>query len=105
LKFDAPWEGPFCAYVTIIHAPDKYQMYYRGASGYETRVTCYAESADGVTWTKPALNLFPTQEGAATNMVLADAGKVTHNSSPFYDSSAVEVSPNLPGRQYESTLS
>jgi hypothetical protein len=87
LKFDAPWEGPFCAYVTVIHAPDKYQMYYRGASGDESQVTCYAESADGVTWTKPALSLFPTPGHATTNIVLADTEKVTHNFSPFFDSS------------------
>ena len=30
LAFDKPWEGAFCAYVTVIKAPDKYQMYYRG---------------------------------------------------------------------------
>ncbi len=30
LAFDKPWEGPFCAYVTVIKAGDKYQMYYRG---------------------------------------------------------------------------
>ncbi len=32
LKFDAPWEGAFCAYLTVIHADDKYQMWYRGAA-------------------------------------------------------------------------
>lgn len=86
LKFDANWEGAFCAYVTVIHASDKYQMYYRGASGDESQVTCYAESADGVRWVKPALKLFPARDGVATNIVLADAGKVTHNLSPFFDS-------------------
>ncbi|MHC4432328.1 MAG: hypothetical protein ACYTBS_10855, partial [Planctomycetota bacterium] len=53
LKFDEPWEGPFCGYVTVIKDRDKYRFYYRGlpkagrdGSGLET--TCYAESADGI---------------------------------------------------------
>jgi hypothetical protein len=92
LPFDKPWEGAFCAYVTVIKAaPDKYQMYYRGhsrASGGDqdkNQVTCYAESSDGITWTKPSLDLFPRGEHKANNIVLADAAPVTHNFSPFLD--------------------
>src|SRR5438105_3856896 len=39
LDFDKPWEGVFCAYVTILHPGDKYQAYYRGASGKSTSNT------------------------------------------------------------------
>jgi hypothetical protein len=46
---------------------DRYRLYYRcqppGGSedGDEHQVTCYAESPDGVTWTKPNLGLFEFQ--------------------------------------------
>jgi hypothetical protein len=85
LKFDQPWEGPFCAYVTVIHAGPKYQMFYRGAFGENPQVTCYAESSDGISWTKPQLDLHPDSNGGKTNIVIANAGKVTHNFSPFLD--------------------
>src|SRR3954471_14889546 len=32
LQFNAPWEGPFCAYVTVIHDGDQFKAYYRGKS-------------------------------------------------------------------------
>jgi hypothetical protein len=91
LAFDKPWEGPFCAYVTVIRAADRYQMYYRGmrstAGGDQDKdqVTCYAESTDGITWTKPELDLFPRAEHPTNNIILADAAPVTHNFSPFID--------------------
>jgi hypothetical protein len=90
LQFDAPWEGRFCAYATLLNpAPGKYQMYYRGMNGgsdtSDGQVTCYAESADGVHWTKPDLDLFPVDGHAKTNIVLAHAAPVTHNFSPFLD--------------------
>jgi hypothetical protein len=94
LAFDAPWEGPFCAYVTVLKAQDRYQMYYRGMSHVgtgdddEQQVTCYAESADGITWTKPSLDLFPRNGHEKTNIVLADVAPVTHNFSPFIDARA-----------------
>src|SRR5215510_13972400 len=58
LRFDKPWEGAFCGYATVIHDGPRYRLYYRGlpASGRDgsgAEVTCYAESRDGVTWTKP----------------------------------------------------
>ena len=91
LAFDAPWEGPFCAYVTVIKSPDKYQLYYRGlanaAAGDQDKnqVTCYAESGDGIAWTKPSLDLFPRDGHKTNNIILANAAPVTHNFSPFLD--------------------
>ena len=91
LAFDQPWEGAFCAYVTVIRAPDKFQMYYRGHASSargdrdEAQVTCYAESSDGIRWTKPALDLYPREGHPTNNIVLADAAPVTHNFSPFID--------------------
>gem|GEM_PF-303896 len=90
LKFDAPWEGPFCGYVTVIKDRDKYRFYYRGLpqagrDGGSREVTCYAESSDGIHVVKPKLNLFTVQGSASNNVVLADVAPVHHNFSPFLD--------------------
>ncbi len=92
LAFDKPWEGPFSGYVTILHGNEKYHAYYRGSTSSEKKdtgdhqVVCYAESADGIHWTRPALTLFPRHGAATTNIVLADAAPDTHNFSPLIDS-------------------
>jgi hypothetical protein len=107
LAFDKPWEGPFCAYVTIIHAADgKYQAYYRGTGkpvvikdGGDNEVVCYAESTDGVHWTKPELTFFPRDGQAATNIILANAAPDAHNFSP-----ALDRKPGVPDEQRYKAL-
>ena len=94
LEFDKPWEGAFSAYVTIIKTDDKYQAYYRGSTGTETKntgdhqVTCYAESTDGIHWIKPELDLYPRDGQAKTNIVLASSLPDVHNFTPFIDTRA-----------------
>lgn len=89
LKFDRPWEGPFCAYCTMIKARDRYQLYYRGVSkpsdNSSAEVTCYAESKDGINWVKPDLGLYEVHGTRENNVILANAAPVTHNFSPFLD--------------------
>lgn len=90
LKFDEPWEGPFSAYCTVIDNGKKLQLYYRGLptagkDGSLSEHTCYAESKDGVNWTKPALEIFEVDGTKENNVILADAAPVTHNFSPFLD--------------------
>lgn len=90
LKFDQPWEGLFSGYATVIHDDDLYRLYYRGvptsgSDGNSREVTCYAESKDGLTWTKPDLNLFEVDGTRKNNVILADAAPVTHNFCPFID--------------------
>ncbi|MDT8301401.1 MAG: hypothetical protein RQ760_07945 [Sedimentisphaerales bacterium] len=90
LKFDQPWEGPFCGYCTVIKDKDKYRFYYRGLpqagrDGSSREVTCYAESSDGIHITKPKLNLFTVNGSKSNNVILADAAPVNHNFSPFLD--------------------
>lgn len=90
LKFDQPWEGPFCGYCTVIKDKDKYLFYYRGLpqagrDGSSREVTCYAESPDGIHITKPKLNLFTVNGSMSNNVILADAAPVNHNFSPFLD--------------------
>ena len=59
LTTDKPWEGNTCAYYTIFRDGNLFRMYYRG-SHWDTKakkathseVTCYAESKDGIHWTR-----------------------------------------------------
>jgi hypothetical protein len=85
MKFDKPWEGKSCTYITIIKDGDLYRAYYRGRKD-ETvsQVTCYAESKDGKTWVKPELGLFAFEGSKANNIILATEPE-THNLSPFLD--------------------
>ena len=90
LKFDRPWEGAFCGYVTVILDGGVYRLFYRGlgaagADGGEKETTCYAESSDGVHWKKPNLGLFEFDGESANNIVLKDAAPATHNFCPMRD--------------------
>src|SRR4051812_20931043 len=89
LTADKPWEGNTSAYFTVFRDGDKVRMYYRGSHAGEDKkathpeVACYAESADGVTFTKPELGLFEFGGSKANNIVWAGAG--AHNFTPFLD--------------------
>ncbi len=91
LRFDRPWEGAFSGYTTVIRAAEgRYQAFYRGVpnSGQDGRgeeVTCYAESADGIHWSKPDLGLFEVQGTRANNVILAGRPPFSHNFCPFLD--------------------
>ncbi len=90
LAFDKPWEGPFCGYVTVLDDDGLYRMYYRGLpvagqDGSHNEVTCYAESSDGVIWTKPDLGLFEVMGTRRNNVILAGTAPFSHNFSPFID--------------------
>ena len=60
---DAPWEGNTCFYHTVFQDGQQFRMYYRGAHHDEEagkvahEVVCYAESRDGIHWTKPELGV------------------------------------------------
>ncbi len=89
LVFDKPWEGRYCAYVTVLKDADVYRMYYRGApeagkDGNDGEVTCYAQSTDGIAWTKPSLGLIDFAGSKDNNIILATA-PYSHNFSPFID--------------------
>lgn len=90
LAFDKPWEGAFCGYCTVLHDNGLYRLYYRGLpiagkDGSTTEVTCYAESTDGIVWTKPELGLFEAEGSRRNNIILKDMAPFSHNFSPFID--------------------
>lgn len=85
-----PWEGNTCAYYTIFRDENLFRMYYRG-SHWNTKtkkathpeVTCYAESKDGIHWTKPKLGLFEFNGSKENNIVWNGIG--THCFVAFKD--------------------
>ena len=90
LRFDRPWEGAFSAYVTVLKDGNLFRMYYRGLpmgghDGTDDEVTCYAESSDGITWTKPNLGLFAVRGTRDNNVVLGGQAPLSHNFSPLLD--------------------
>ena len=82
MKFDQPWEGNACAGVTVFQDGDRYRMYYRGmnaleGAGGEKRgaheLDCYAESPDGIHWTRPSLGQVEFQGSKDNNIILKPA--------------------------------
>lgn len=59
LLFNKPWEGEYTDYPTVVKDGDTYRMWYRAHSVADgVRGTCYAESKDGIHWTRPNLRMF-----------------------------------------------
>lgn len=90
LTADKPWEGNTSAYFTVFQDGGRYRMYYRGSHwdpakrrATHPEVTCYAESRDGINWTKPDLNLFALDGSKKNNIVWRGIG--THCFTPFKD--------------------
>ncbi|MCA9043021.1 MAG: hypothetical protein KDA69_01800 [Planctomycetaceae bacterium] len=104
LVTDKPWEGNTCAYYTFFQDGEKFRVYYRGSHADEKtqksqhpEVTCYAESTDGIHWTKPGLGLFDWEGSKANNIVWRGVG--THNFTPFKD-----PNPNAPAKSRYKAL-
>jgi hypothetical protein len=103
LRFDRPWEGPVCGYFNVFQDGDKYRMYYRGwfPEGSPDKsnpvVLCYAESTDGITWTRPCLRLHEFQGKRDNNVVWREYG---------FDNVAVlkDTNPDVPKDQRYKAL-
>lgn len=73
---DKPWEkpgrypGPHL-FGTVMRDRGKYRMWYRCYTPAE--IFCYAESEDGIHWTKPELGIYPYQGSTANNIYLGPA--------------------------------
>jgi len=94
---DQRWEGSYSNYNSIFKDDDIYRMYYRGWNrGKKGELThdmvwCYAESKDGIHWTKPNLGLFEFNGSKQNNIVFASRDfdtfhfKLTDNVTVFKD--------------------
>ena len=100
---EAPWERSveLCPnHVTVFRDGDLYRMYYRGYTkppgfSWETdQVACYAESRDGIKWTKPPVGIFDWK-GSKDNNIVWRGGQI----APFID-----TRPGVPPEQRYKTL-
>ena len=86
---DEAWEGNTSGYYTVFQDGDLYRMIYRGwqhdakMKAAHVEVTCYAESNDGIHWSKPQLGLFEWNGSKENNIVWLGPG--THNFTAFRD--------------------
>ena len=80
LVTDEPWEGNACSYCSVFQDGDRYRMYFGSQNYVNTKgklvnahepYTCYAESNDGIHWTKPKLGLIEFDGSKQNNIVLA----------------------------------
>ncbi len=90
LRFDLPYEGPFCGYPTVMADGQRFLLYYRGSpvackDGSNTEVTCRAQSDNGVSWLKPNYGLHEVAGSRSNNVILANEPPFSHNFAPFVD--------------------
>ncbi len=81
LEHDEPWEGTGCGYHSVFRDGDRYRMYYKAwhievddgkiDTGRHPLYCCYAESEDGIHWTKPKLGIHEFQGSKDNNITLA----------------------------------
>ena len=87
LVTDKPWEGPDSAYFTVFQDGPLVRLYYRGivpaGDASAGQVTCYAESTDGIHFTRPNLGLVEFQGSKENNIIYR--GIEAHNFAPFLD--------------------
>ena len=75
-----PWEGHMSGTPTVFKDGDRFRMYYRGARREMQKgrpgssCTCYAESIDGINWTKPNLGLYEFNGSRENNITYIGDG-------------------------------
>lgn len=87
LRIDQDCEDNVSAYHNLVDDGIKIRMYYRGVYGVgdhdKDQVTCYAESTDGINFTKPELNIFEYNGTTKNNIIWK--GYQSTNFMVFYD--------------------
>ena len=100
LVTDKPWEGPDSAYFTVFQDGPLVRLYYRGivpaGDTSAGQVTCYAESTNGVHFTRPNLGLVEFQGSKENNIIYR--GIEAHNFAPFRDTNPAA----RPGERYKA---
>lgn len=105
LVTNAPWEGNACAYSSLFHDGEKYRMYYT-TNHYVNREgrieeprgrhLCYAESVDGIHFTKPKLGLVEFNGSKQNNIVLAVDTIPGVQLDPGHTTILRDTNPNCP---------
>jgi len=105
IRCDRPWEVAI-AWNSVYRDPATgiYQLWYQAFSGGQARerthqcVVCYAESKDGIHFTKPEFDLFPYNDQQRTNIVLVGNGGT---SVRYANSVVVDPLDKDPARRYK----
>jgi len=97
IRFDKPWEGKYSAIFSMFQDGDIYRMYYRANSDVGLEHWCYAESKDGVEWTRPNLGLHEFNGSLGNNILFSSNGD--GHISPFLD-----TRPGVPADQRYKAL-
>ena len=85
MRFDRPWEGNSCNYISVIEDGGVFRMYYRASQVDYTQgkmtnrhaFVCYAESTDGVRWERPSLGLVEFEGSTDNNIIWDGLGTTT----------------------------
>lgn len=102
LESEHPWESATLNWFTVLQEEDKYRMWYEcydvagWTSGDDTSF-CYAESNDGIHWTKPKLGLVSYQGTRDNNILFRQIGQGSYHSRVH--GSCVFVDPTAPPDQ------
>ena len=92
MRRDAPWEGSGSDFERFIRDGKIIRMYYMATKltieggtkmGNQPTYACYAESVDGITWTRPDIGLFEFAGSKRNNIVWAQ--EHLDNFTPFKD--------------------
>jgi len=101
---DKPWEGSGSGYHSVFKDGNKYRMYYKAwqhsassdLSNSHPLFCAYAESNDGITWTKPNLGLYEFN-GSKDNNIVFISGKVgDFNVNAGHPAVFKDENPNVP---------
>ena len=105
LVTDEPWEGNACGYSSFFQDGDRYRMYYginhhvnsRGGLVYPHKpFTCYAESPDGIHWTKPKLGLAEFRGSKQNNIVFTTENIKGVSVNPCHATVFRDTNPQCP---------
>jgi hypothetical protein len=107
LRPEHPWENAALSWFNVIQDPGridnraKYRMWYAAydIDGWPTADDtsfCYAESRDGIHWTKPELGLFSYKGSTRNNILFRQIGSQTQGNRSRVHGTGVFIDPHAP---------
>ncbi|MCB1064831.1 MAG: hypothetical protein KDN20_18165 [Verrucomicrobiae bacterium] len=106
IEHDEPWEGTGCGYHSIFRDGDLYRMYYKAwhlevsqgkvDTSRHPLSCCYAESKDGIHWTKPKLGLHEFEGSTDNNIVIASGDYGDLKADAGHPAVFKDENPNAP---------
>jgi len=99
IESDQPWESATVNWFSVLRDGNKYRMWYEcyDVEGWPTADDtsfCYAESSDGIHWTKPKLGMVSYQGNKNNNILFRQIGEGNHRSRVH--GSGVFLDPSAP---------